>query len=454
MSTRGEEYDIVIAGLGPAGSALLWHTARRGFRVVGIDMRKIENIWGKPCGDAIGAHHTLEAKLELPSNVIKNNVSAIDIYSPSEKIRYRIHGEGYIIDRNAYGRWLIEEAEKHGADILLKTNIIEPIVEGNRVVGVRIKSGEKVEEVRAKITVEATGFTRVIRRKLPSNWSISEDILPTEYEVAYREIIVYENHEVDDPSVIRIYLNQEIAPGGYWWFFPESKTSVNVGLGVQNGRGYPTPITLYRTKLTNHPLLRHRYIVRNSAGAPLPTRRPSNTMVGPGVIAIGDAGYTVNPIHGGGMGYSFRAAYFALKAIEDAFSIGDFTEKTLWRLNLEYMKNIGAKQASLDIFRIFLQNLPNNDLEFGMEKKLLPEQDIYYTSTKGELELSVVEKASIILRGLSRPSLLLKLKTVADYMKRIKELYENYPETPSKLPQWIKKVDELYYRYKEEIGVK
>jgi geranylgeranyl reductase family protein len=443
-----ESYDVVVAGLGPAGAVALWHLARLGMKVLGVDQRDWGSLWGKPCGDAIGAHHPREAHLpELPSRVIRNRVSGIDIFSPSENVRYRILGEGYIIDRGEMGRWLIKEAMDRGAEVLLKTNILAPIIENGKVAGVLLKGGEGKVHVRAKVVVEATGFSRVIRLRLPKEWPVYEDIEPTDYEVAYREVIEYEDFTIEEPSIIRIYLNQDVAPGGYWWFFPESSMAANVGLGVQNGKGYPNPLRLYREKLAKHALLSRRYIVKRGAGAPLPTRHPSNSMVGPGIVVIGDAGYTVNPLHGGGMGYSFRAAYFAAKAIEEAFERGDFTPKGLWSLNVNYMKTVGARQAALDVFRRFLQMLSNEDIEYGMKNKLIPEQDVYYTSSSGDIRLSIVEKAMILLRGLGRPSLLSKLKLVADYMKKIKNHYESYPEQPEQLPRWIAAAQNLYNEY-------
>ena len=447
------KYDVVIAGLGPAGSVALWHLAKKGFSVAGFDMRKPEDVWGKPCGDALGAHHPREAGLpDPPNHVVKNKVAAIDIYSPGETTRYRVYGEGYIIDRTRFGKWIIDEASSSGAEAYFGARIIAPIIRDGKVAGVQMQLGDQVKEVYADVVIEATGFSRAIRARLPRNWFIYEDIHPRDMNIAYREIIEYEDYEVEEPNIIRIYLDQNVAPGGYWWYFPESRYSVNVGLGVQGGMGYPNPMTLYREKLLKHPLMQRPYHVVKAAGAPLPTRRPSNTLVGPGILVIGDAGYTVNPVHGGGMGYAFRAAYYATLTVEEAYNRNDFSEQGLWGLNVRYMKDVGGKQAALDVFRRFLQRLSNDEIRFGMEKRLIPEQDVYYTSSRGDLNVSVVEKAMIVLRGLQKPSLLAKLKLVADYMKRIKQLYMEYPEKPARLREWVRSVDALINEFEAKIG--
>ncbi|RUM47352.1 MAG: dehydrogenase [Hyperthermus sp.] len=446
------EYDVVVAGLGPAGTVALWHLARRGFRVIGVDMRGPGTLWGKPCGDALGAHHVREAGLPpLPSAVVKNRVEAIDVYSPGEKVRYRVRGEGYIIDREAMGKWLLEDAVNHGAEVLLSTHIVAPLIEKGRVVGVRARGGGGPVELRGRLVVEATGFTRVLRSKLPGEWPIAEDISSEDTNIAYREVIVYEDYEVEEPSVIRIYIDQELAPGGYWWFFPESPTSVNAGVGVQASLGI-NPRERYQRLVKTHRLFSRRFHVAKAAGAPLPTRRPSNSMVGPGIVAIGDAAYTVNPLHGGGMGYAFRAAYIAARVFEEAYEAGDISVEALWRLNVEYMRAIGARQAALDVFRIFLQRLSNSDISYGMEKRLIPEQDIYYTSSEGDISVSVIEKLNIILRGLRRPSLLARLKTVAHYMKLVKKHYNAYPDTPAGLKSWVRRLEEIYAEYRSKLG--
>jgi len=451
-----KKYDVIIAGLGPAGTVALWHLAKQGFRVAAFDWRKEETLWGKPCGDALGAHHPREAGLpDPPLSTIKNTVKAIDIYAPGEEVRYRVFGEGYIIDRNAFGKWLLGEALRHSnVEVFLGAKVLEPLILDGRVVGVKVRISDRVEEYYANVVVEATGFSRAIRNKLPRHWPIYEPIDPKDTNIAYREIIEYEDYEIEEPNVIRIYLDQEIAPGGYWWYFPESRRGVNVGLGVQGGMGYPNPMQIYHEKLLKHPLLSKSHKTVTAAGAPLPTRRPSNTLVGPGIVVIGDAGYTVNPVHGGGMGYGFRAAYYAAKAIEQAHDKNDFTEKGLWSLNIDYMRGLGAKQAALDIFRRFLQRLSNDEIRYGMEKKLIPEQDVLYTSSSGEINISVIEKAKIVLRGLRRPGLLAKLKIVAEYMKKAKNAYLEYPEDPSKLPQWVNGVEQLFSEFEAKIAEK
>ena len=452
-----EKYDLVIVGLGPAGATLSYFLRKSGLKILGIDMVSWDNVWGKPCGDAIGAHHFDETELPEPrGKELKERVDGILIYSPSEEHVVKVEGKGYMIDRRELGRRIISDAEKGDVEIRLRTQVLKPYFEGDLLKGVIVKDLDKNRTyvVKADLIVDATGNSGVIRRRLPEDWPVNESLKPADSNIAYREIIELEN-DIDTPNYIRIYINKKIAPGGYWWFFPEGKNVVNIGLGVQGGRGYPLPTKLFKEKLLKRPELLKKVKVLKSGGSTVPTRRPANTLVWHNFIGIGDNAFTVNPVHGGGMGYAFYAAFLASKTILKAFEAGDLTAKGLWELNVLYMRTLGAKQASLDIFRMFLQELSNDEIEFGIRNKIMDAEGAYETSTTGDLKanLSLLDKLAVILRGIKRPLLLLKLAKVAEYMKKAKEHYLRYPEDPVALGKWVSELNEIYADFKKDIGI-
>ncbi len=453
-----ERYDVVIVGLGPAGSSLAYLLRKSGLKVAGFDVVDWNGLWGKPCGDAIGKHHFDETGMPEPrGEALRNKVEGIDIYSPSEKIRLRVRGEGFIIDRNAYGRMLVEEAQSSGVDVHLKTFVKGPLFHGGKLVGIEYKklgSGAS-EEAYASVVVDATGTSQVIRRKLPKEWPANERLKQVDANLAYRRIVDL-NQEIEDYTYIRIYVNQEIAPGGYWWYFPEGLNSVNAGLGVQHGRGYPHPKEIFEKKLLHRRELQGITRVKSDAGAVVPTRRPANTLSWDNFVGIGDNGFTVNPVHGGGMGYAMAAAFFASKRIVEAAEKGDFSRYgPLWMINIDYNKAIGAKQAALDIFRIYLQTLSNDDIEWGLKSGVVDAQKAYDISSEGDLkvEMSALDKLKILARNMPHIRRLLQLRTVGNYMREIRGLYLSYPENPDMLGDWVAQVEGLYARFKKEIGV-
>ncbi len=229
MELKRYEYDVVVVGLGPAGASLVYMLRNSGLRIAGIDWVSMDKIWGKPCGDAISAGHFDRNGLPHPSgDSLMQVVDGALVYSPSEESVIRLIGEraGYMIDRNKYGLMLLREASKAGVDLYLKTRASHPLIEGGRLTGIRATSEELGDvEFRAKVVVDATGSGSVIRRKLPELWPIRENPPETDFIVAYRGIVELD-YDIEEPSFIRLYFNVNIAPGGYWWFFPKGKRLV------------------------------------------------------------------------------------------------------------------------------------------------------------------------------------------------------------------------------------
>ncbi|MGB9725909.1 MAG: digeranylgeranylglycerophospholipid reductase [Fervidicoccaceae archaeon] len=456
-----EKYDVLIVGAGPAGSTLAYLlSVKNSYKVAVFDTRSWEDLWGKPCGNAIGSHHFKELGIPSPTgDEIKQVVKGISIYSPSERVVFTVYGEGYIIDRNKLGNRLMRDAVNRGVEFYPRTHVLRPLLENGKVVGIEVENVEGKKEYRANVVVDATGTAGVLKRGLPKDWPVSEPLDPRDSDVAFREIVELD-YEVPNKDIIRIYLNQQVAPGGYWWFFPEGTNKANIGLGVQGGMGYPSPMSIYMSKLMNRPEISRRKRVLSSAGASVPTRRPIDSLVWNGFIVIGDAAFTVNPVHGGGMGYAMIAAYWASKGIERAHEIGNFSASELWEVNTGYMRMIGAKQASLELTRIFLQNLSDRDLEFIMEKRVVSEEDVDILGRKGELREGSIERATRIvddffkvLKMSSRPSLLLKLRALQSFMNRMKSLYLNYPTSPAGLRAWQESLKELRKEFSEELSL-
>lgn len=446
-------YDVVIVGLGPAGATLAYFLRKSGLRVAGLDLVSEDKVWSKPCGDAIGAGYFDSLGLPHPSgSEVKTLVNEARVYGPSEEAYVVFRGEkaGYIFDRSKYGLRLLREAYGAGVELFLNTKALHPIIRAGRLEGVKARRDSDELEFLGKVIVDATGSVASIRSKLPKEWPVVDEPDETDFNLAYRRILELED-EVENPDTIRLYFNMDIAPGGYWWLFPEGINSVNVGLGIQMGKGYPNPKELYEKHIGIRKEVSRVVRVLSDGGAVIPTRRPLETMVWDNFIAIGDSAYTVNPVHGGGIGYAMTAAKYASEAIVEAYTNGDFSARSLWRLNTLYMKTTGAKQASLDMFRIFLQTLSNEEIEWAVKK--FSSEEIAVGLMEGELNLnqSFLDKVKLVASLVGKPHLLIRLIKTNEYAKNIKKLYRSYPENPVELNSWIERVNSLVSSFKREI---
>ncbi|MEM1623320.1 MAG: digeranylgeranylglycerophospholipid reductase [Sulfolobales archaeon] len=442
-------YDVVIVGLGVAGAYAAYKLSKSGLKVLAVDIKPYDRLGDKPCGDAVGKHHLESLGLaDLPQEILEGYVRGIDIFSPSENFKFRVLGDGYEVNRIGLVRYLVKQALDFGLEIKTETAALGPIIRNGFVCGVVLREGNRSVEVGAKVVVDASGNARSIARRLPSEWPVAEGLEIVDSNIAYRE--VRELHrEIEEPDILRIYVSKRVAPGGYWWLFPYSSLPgyVNVGLGIQGGRGYPHPRTLLYQHVLSRELFKGSRLIE-AGGAVVPTREPLKSLVWHGIAVVGDAAYTVNPVHGGGKGSAMISANCVASAIIKGLEVGRVDANGLWSANICYMNSYGAKQAVLNVFRLFLQELSDDDIEFGMSKKIIREEDLNVLSLRGDLELSVVDKAMRFLAGLRRPSLLFKLKNVAEYMDKVRVLYDNYPRSPAELPQWSRKVSSLLREYR------
>jgi len=434
------KFDVIVVGAGTGGCLAAKTAAKSGLSVCLVDCKDAGSIGDKVCGDAIGKHHFDNLGLAYPvGDELERVIMGIKVYSPDLETVFRLAGEGlhgFVVNRRSFGQRLLREAIDAGATLLDLTQALEPIIEDGFVRGViaidrRTNSKFKIE---GKVTIDASGYAAVLRRKLPPEMGIETTIDKKDEVICYREIRALKT-EIDEPEFCQIYLDLKAAPGGYYWIFPKKEANVNVGLGVAAVGDFPNPKDqLYKFVLSKK--IFHESVLIHGGGGVVPTRRPLNSFVGNGIVIIGDAACHVNPIHGGGMGPSMMAGKISAEVISKVLMKGEPTIENLWPINVHYMKTYGAKQAGLDVFRIFLQSLTNEDINYGMKYRLIKEDDVLKAGLEGDVHLNITDATRRIFVGLGKISFLKKLYTMARRSRMIKKAYEEYPQSPEDMFMW------------------
>jgi len=443
-----KDLDVIVAGAGTGGSSAAKAAANAGLKVCLLDTKKRKDIGKKICGDAIGRHHFKALGLKDPtSDEIECVMEGIRVFSPDRQTSYAVKGEklyGYILNRYRFGQRLVKEAVGAGVYLYDETQVLEPIIEEGFVRGVTAKdrkTGKKVE-LRASLVVDATGFFATIRRKLKPELDIETSVDNKDVEVCYREIRRLKQ-PLDEPSLCQICVTQAITPGGYYWIFPEGEDKVNVGLGVAMTKGFPNPKEQLYKHVISQPLFVGSSVI-NGGSWFVPTRRPLDSMVGNGIMIVGDAACQVNPIHGGGIGPSMIGGSLAAETAARAIEKSDVSREGLWGYNVSYIRKYGSKQAGLEVFRILLQKMSDEDLNYGMHYRLLTEEDLLRTSMGENIHFTITEKARRMLKGLKKISLLKRLRSAANIMREVKNWYENYPTSPENFEEWRTGTKEIF----------
>jgi digeranylgeranylglycerophospholipid reductase len=435
-----EKYDVIVVGAGTAGCLAAKTVAEKGLKVCLVEKKPYEEIGEKICGDAIGEHHLKFLGLEKPTGgELEAKIDGIKIYSPDENTVFTIADKdfiGYLLNRRLFGQWLLKKATDKGALLQDNMNFRSPIFEKGSVVGITAKNMKtsKIVELRSKVVVDASGYFAMVRKQLPPEMGIDRDIANHDVEACYREIRQLKQ-ETENTRFCEIYLNQTASPGGYIWIFPKGGARVNVGLGICMRGDYPNPKQQLYDTVFKKPIFEGSLVLTGGSWFD-PVRRPLDNMVSNGVMLIGDAASLVNPIHGGGIGPSMLSGYFAGQQIIEALGKGEPTKEALWGYNKKYIDTYGKKQGTLDIFKMFLLSCSDADLNYGMNEKLMTEDDVLKAGMGDDFHLNITETAKRVFKGLRRVGFLNRLRLTVSMMRGLSAHYNTYPSTPEGFEPW------------------
>ena len=457
MENINKNFDVIVVGAGTGGSTASRFAAEKGLKVCLIDRKDKKDIGNKICGDAVGTEIFDFLKINHPKNdELSCRIKGAKLYSPDQKKCIDLTDPkqaGYIINRLEFGQRLLNEAIDSGVDQFLdKTLILDLLYDNNTVNGVMVKlnNGNRVE-LHSKILIDASGFYSPLRKKVRSNL-VENEISKEDSILCYREIVKFSPHDlkIKNPDYISIILNQDKAPGGYIWYFPKNESSVNIGLGTyMYNKGKVK--SLYQQNVFNEFIKTTTFEIVSSGGGVVPVRRPLWSCADDGIMFIGDAACQVNPLHGGGIDPSMRAGFYAARTAVDAFEKEDFSVNSFWDYNYSVMTSFGAEFASLDLLRMTLQVLSNEDLNFALKQDLFSGEEILEISSSGEFELPLLSMVSKALKGITRPNLLLDLNYLRIRMNEISNLYKNFPTDINHFDEWKNRAIQIYDKIRKII---
>jgi len=416
-------YDLVIAGCGTAGATAALVAAKAGLKVCVIERKVRADIGRKVCGDAIHVDHLEFARnlgIEFGEKELLNKIAGMYLIAPNRKDKIYVEDEGWCINRRLFGQKLVQEVDK--SCMMLNSAALSPIVEGDKVIGVKTDRGD----VLGTVTMDATGMGGTLRRQIPFETDFPKELGPMDLAKAYRGIVETEE-SFDTPNAIKIEFNNEIAPAGYIWYFPKASNVLNIGLGL---KGSASPMDNYQRFVASQ--FRIRKALDEGAWV-LPIRRPFDGFVADGFMIAGDAAVQVNPLDGAGIGYSMRGGAMAAEA---AIAAGaEPTRERLWQYNVRFQTEIGAKHAQSAIFTSALASLSNDDLNFVFGNKLITTEDIRRSYT-GKMGLGPMEMLKKLAIGMGNRAVLSKLYKTVKLAKMAKRHYAGYPSMPEHLSKW------------------
>ncbi len=167
-------FDVIIAGGGPAGSSAAIHLAKRGARVVLAEQKKFPRA--KLCGEFISP----ECLAHFERLGVSEHINAVRGAALRETVFYARSGKSVSVPSVWFGAGdvavgmsraemdlrLLQRAGDVGVTVLQETQAVGLVTEDGQVKGARFKSNGDEVCFEAPITIDATGRGRVLARRL------------------------------------------------------------------------------------------------------------------------------------------------------------------------------------------------------------------------------------------------------------------------------------------------
>ena len=448
------DFDVIIVGGGPAGVSSAISIAKNGFKVVIIDKKKINDIGEKTCGDAIDKAALMRVKdkigIELPfENEISDVISKMSIAANDIDTKVSLDAPGYQIKRLEYGQRLLKEAFDLGVVIIPNSPVRGIIYENGYINGVTYYENSIKKELRAKFTIDASGAYAVIRKSLPDELlvdgmtkSLSDDqVWPT-----YREIIKLrddkKSHNFKEEIVLMF--DDDYPPPGYFWIFSEGEGYLNIGIGWEKTQNLGKLKDKLRFELGKY-YKREDYEIIKKGGGQIPFRPPFDSLVFNGGALAGDAACMVHPVTAEGHGPALDTGVNLGLTISNALKNDRRDKESIWDYNLSVAKHYGRKHMEAHMMKLMLRNIGGNGLKFLIKRDILSDEQLNLIFAGEELGDAVTNYELIkkIIKLLYKPKLLWELVRLIKGLRKVDEIYLEYPIESIELKNWRRKRNSL-----------
>jgi len=477
------DYDVIVAGGGLTGTVAaqaISYYSKQNLKILVVD-RNPEHLPGRKsapgwtCGDACSKeavdYMTERIKVPWTRPEIEHDVKGVMAFSPDYETKIPFDGAGYMLNRQKLPEIQNARTKKMGVDFDFEINLSGLIYDGTQVVGIQgvdYKTKQPYKKT-AKLVVDATGITSMLRNQLENSTKVERKIDRRDVESTGRHIMYFEPGENDlaqfDPDYCIIHLDQDIAPGGYGWVFPKGDNKVNIGLGVEKsileqrnkrlGKS-DNVASLMKEYLERNKAIKNAKLsedagdIHNNTGVyQVSVRRQNDCLVSGGYMLVGDSAWMPKPIDAGGIGPALIAGTILGNNVTQAIEANDVSEASLWRYNIDFIKEYGYKTAGLELFRRLVQTMTNEQISYGM-KHFLGNLDVEAISKGEHPDFTGLGKIGMIIRGAMNKTVASGLKYTSGQNQWLVDHYYNYPKDPSGFDEWNKKLhktlDESYVK--------
>ncbi|HUU53836.1 MAG TPA: FAD-dependent oxidoreductase [Armatimonadota bacterium] len=349
MSERGEKFEVIVVGAGPAGLSAAYVLAKAGVNVAVIergDFPGSKNVMGGVLYTQPTAEIFPDFWKEAP---LERHLIETQAWVLTEKAAFKAAHRHEAFDREPYNafsvfrarfdKWMAQKVREAGALIIPETVVESAIMEDGRVVGVR--TGRPDGDLYADVVIAADGVNSLLAQSV----GLREEIPPDHVALAVKEVIALPRETIEDRfqltgnqgATIELYCDASWGMVGTAWIYT-NRDSLSLGVGAMISQ-------LVERQITPNDLLEH--LKSHPTVAPLlaggETReylahlipegglRAMPKLSTHGMLVVGDAAMLINSMHREGSNLAMGSGKLAAEAVIHAREQSDFSARSLSR---------------------------------------------------------------------------------------------------------------------------
>lgn len=435
MTVNGERWDLVVAGAGPAGCSLAAKVASGGSSVLVLDSAP-EPGSGRSWIVDVGRNTFAQARVPEPDResswneperqVMVSSGGRHDIELPPSPVRP--------VRNDAYVRQLAAWASSEGACLRAGCTVLGPLLGDGVVTGVTYAQADGSRCVAsARIVADCTGIAGAVRRGTPGAWGMDCAVGPSDTVLARREVrrvdVEAAGRAIDEGCLRnRVRVDRLGAHGAYSTetvYLDLNGGYIDILVGVKaDAKGYTGPDERFRDILSEWPFVKEKLF---GDGGTIPIRRTLDSLVGDGLMVLGDSACQVIPAHGSGTASALIAADLASRTALRALEQGRFDRAALWDYSYEFMSGRGAVLAYYYAVRKHSETLSVRDIDSLVQRGVLAAEEIDRGLVPEPFRVGPGVIAHKVVKGVGEIGLLAGFARAGLVASRFMKHYRRYP---------------------------